>query len=114
MTRQMSHSVATNAAYYQAIVGEQHAANAYKSMADLRELKRENRSYREGSPKPGTRRRLFSVSESELVRTYFILHVRRRATPTIQECSKFLEMNPMPPRSPKNIQDKVKTFVRNA
>ena len=34
VTRQM---LATNAAYYQAIIGEQHAANAYKSMANLRE-----------------------------------------------------------------------------
>ena len=49
VTRQMSHSVATNAAYSQAIVGEQHAANAYETMADLREGRRkEKKSYREG------------------------------------------------------------------
>ena len=112
VTRQMSHSVATNAAYYQPIVGEQHAANAYKSMADLREGKREeNRSYREVCTSP--RRRLFTKAESELVRSFFARHVELRSTPTIRECGNFLERSPMPGRTAKNIQDKVKTIVRN-
>ena len=36
VTRQMPHSVSTSATYYQAIVGQQHAPDAYDSMTALR------------------------------------------------------------------------------
>ena len=36
VTRQMSHSVNTEAIYYQAIVGDKHAASAYSTMSNLR------------------------------------------------------------------------------
>ena len=96
VTRQMSHSVATNAAYYQAIVGEQHAADAYRSMAELREGKGTQLSHTpktpQDSPSPSPRRRLFTESETALVRTYFEQHLQRRSTPTIRECGMFLTL----------------------
>ena len=114
VTRQMSHSASTSAAYYQAIVGDKHAAGAFSWMYSLREGRHE-------SPTSSTcpsdvcsipRRRLFSVEETSFVETFFATHIDRRCTPTIGECRCFLEKYPMP-RTPKNIQDKVKTSLRN-
>ena len=58
------------------------------------------------------RRRLLSVEETSFVETYFATHIDCRCTPTIRECRCFLEKYLMP-QTPKNIQDKVKTSLRN-
>ena len=109
VTRQMSHSVATNVAYYQAIVGEQHAAAAYKTMSSLRQPQPEESPKACGTP----RRRLFSDNESETVKSYFSQNIESESTPTIRQCASFLYTHALN-RTPKNIQDKVKNLIRNA
>ena len=109
VTRQMSHSVATNVAYYQAIVGEQHAAAAYKTMSSLRRPQPEESPKACGTP----RQRLFSDNKSETVKSYFSQNIESESTPTIRHCASFLYTHPLD-RTPKNIQDKVKNLIRNA
>lgn len=54
----------------------------------------------------------FSEDETEKITSYFSTFIRSSKTPSLQECKKFLDSCPLPGRSAKNIQDKVKNIIK--
>lgn len=126
VTRQMSHSVSTDAQYYQAIVGDKHAAAAYSTMSNLRKersssgvpnssLSSANRSAEESSDTCSSvqRRRGYTPKETRAIESYFGRQIMEGKSVSLTECNEFLSSHPMT-RSPKNIQDKVRSVIKAA
>ena len=82
VTRQMSHTINTEALHYQAIVGDQHAASAFKTMSHLR-TGRESTPVADSEVPSETstasilsrvqQRRTFSTSGTEAVQKYLLV-----------------------------------------
>lgn len=115
VTRNMSHSVNTSAQYYQAIVGDSHAATAFETMSQLREDGSEVDAKSSESPlltpRKAQRRHAYSEKESNAVAKYFASHVEQGIPASLAECKEFLLVNEMA-RTPKNIQDKVRALFK--
>lgn len=114
VTRQLSHSAATDSQYYQAIVGDKHAAQAFESMEQLRTMRGVGKNTSDSpvvasSETQLQKRRSFSLQETELVCGHFAKSLKLRVTPSLAECKRFVEQYGVQ-RSPKNIQDKVKNL----
>ena len=80
VTRQMSHTINTEALHYQAIVGNEHAASAFTTMSQLRTVGNSSdvlsNTSRASTPRASTpckaqRRRPFSAEETLAVQEYF-------------------------------------------
>ena len=98
VTRQMSHSLNTEATYYQAIVGDQHAATAYTTMAELQQGTPTKQA--EKSPEPPKewlpvmpspkctprQRRRFSEEKTEDVKKFFQEQIENGMGVSLREC----------------------------
>ena len=99
VTMQMSHSVNTDAQYYQAIVGDSHAMSAFKSMTELRNRRADSSTCSEvgvTEQKSGElqRRRAFTAEETRVVMLYFKEHIAKRQSASLSECKDFLGVHP--------------------
>ena len=120
VTRQMSHSMSTEGLYYQAIVGDTHATEAFSTMAELRKTPdrqapvQSNRQEAPGLERQTTpqRRRPFTEEETKAVGEYFARDIEEGHSVPLAECKGFLQTHKLQ-RLPKNIQDKVRTLARS-
>ena len=108
VTRQMSHSVNTDAQYYQAIVGDSHAMSAFKSMTELRNRRADSSTCSEvgvTEQKSGElqRWRAFTAEETRVVMLYFKVHIAKRQSASLSECKDFLGVHTLK-RSPKTYK----------
>ena len=126
VTRQMSHSISTEGLYYQAIVGDDHAAAAFSTMAELRktpekrgtppsrstllETPTQQTPTSQGTPR-SQRRRPFTEEETQAVMQYFARDIEAGSTAPLMECKRFLHFHKLQ-RTPKNIQDKVRNLAK--
>lgn len=117
VTRNMSHSLNTNAEYYQAVVGDTHAVTAFETMSELRETpKQDGTVSKEHTPQSTPTRKLqqrrpYTTKESKKIMKYFASHIESAISPSLAECKAFLDAHDMV-RTPKNIQDKVRAASR--
>ena len=126
VTRHMSHSASTEAQYYQAIVGDQHAVSAYGIMTALREgggggadakstadqdQAGKSEVISKTASTPVQKRRTYTAEETKAVQDYFSHHISHGETASLRECAQFLLEHPLH-RSEKNIQDKVKSLSK--
>ena len=92
VTRQMSHS---DSQYYQAIVGDRHAASAYDSMKKLRKEGADKQVLSGDSPAPAAQessvqpRKPFSPEETRLVRDFFEGNLVKKQSVSLSECKAF-------------------------
>ena len=115
VTRQLSHSAATESQYYQAIVGDRHAVEAFGSMENLRAggtgNVKEEKLASESPCKELQKKNTFSADETAYIQEHFTENVEERRTPSLARCKTFLELSGLQ-RSAKNIQDKVKNLIK--
>ena len=114
VTRNMSHSLNTSAEYYQAIVGDSHAAEAFEAMSQLRhesdtKIKTSDSPSSLATPQKAQQRRLYSELETVAVAKYFAGYIEKGIAASLADCKEFLSVHPMK-RTPKNIQNKVRSF----
>lgn len=134
VTKQLSHTPETDAKYYQALTGPQHAAFAVKCLSDTKRPAitlpipqpmppiPDNRSSESrvdppaaASPvKTSKKKRRFTPEENETIQLYFEDYVREQKTPVLDECKAFVENHPMGGRTKQQIQDKVKDLIKRA
>ena len=110
----MSHSLNTEATYYQAIVGDSHAARAYSTMKRLQQetpSKQGDSSDTSRGICTPQRRCPFSQEETDQVKKYFKENIARGVTVSLVECKSFIS-NTKLSRTPKNIQDKVRNLLK--
>ncbi len=131
VTRQLSHTADTDINYYQALSGSKHAATALQRMEEARAKKSEGKGKAEIAPKttplsakgkgkeemttestPTRKRRRFTEEEEEMITLYFEDNIQSSDTPHLEDGVVFLQNHPLE-RTPKNIQDKVKTIIKN-
>jgi hypothetical protein len=108
VTRQLSHSAATESEYYQAIVGDSHTIQAFQSMEDLRRHEDSQCMKDEEQVTPSRRlqkKRMFTAEETASVAEHFECHVKEKRTPSLDECKAFVQKHQFD-RSGKSIQDK--------
>lgn len=120
---QMAHSTETHARFYRAITGAKDAAVAFHSMEKLRVQEKPGvvvRTKKSSSSSTGgettssaspRKRFRFSSKEEEQIKAHFATAISSHVTPSLGACRAFLAKNPMD-RSPKQIQDKVKNFIK--
>ena len=103
VTRQMSHSLNTEATYYQAIVGDSHAARAYSTMKQLQQetpSKQDDSSHTSRGICTPQQRCPFSQEETDQVKKYFRENIARGVTVSLVECKSFIS-NTKLSRTPK-------------
>ncbi len=141
ITRQLAHTQATEQQYYEALTGTQHAATAVAAMAKSR---KERGSLAGPSPSaapslpgpsglqsdkpeeslpgpsgvedsPKKRKKLmWAANDTEIVELYFESYIQSRDTPSLGACRQFLVDHPLKDRKAKQVQDKVKTCIKEA
>ena len=112
VTRQMSHQPEVSARYYEAVHGIEDSAKAFECMESLRSKEKHSQSC-SGEPstsgtsptKPTSSR--WSTYDTSLVERKFHKYIRSGKTPELQQCC-----NLRIDKTPKQIQDKVRTIVR--
>ena len=102
ITRQLSHTAKTDELHYQAIVGDEHSAQAFHSMESLR---------MGASPKSPGKRVPYTSQELQFIAKYFKSNINSGKTPSLKKCRKFLLNHPMS-REAKQVQDRVKNFIK--
>ena len=125
VTRQMSHSVNTEAIYYQAIVGDKHAASAYSTMSNLRTGQQttpvteneestpnriENEEKSESTPNRIRSTQQRRPYETEAIKRYFVFEIGAGDRVALAACKKILGLHDFS-RTAKNVQDKVRNLV---
>ena len=112
----MSHSSQTHEKYYQAVTGAPQAAVAHHFMEGLHQG--ESKPKAETEPKPveveetATEKRVFYTDhEEKLIREHFAPAIEALRPVTSRECEEFL-VDAELDRTVKQIQDKVRTMVR--
>ena len=112
VTRQMSHSVNTEAIYYQAIVGDKHAASAYSTMSNLRTGQQTTpvTEKEESTLRSTQQRRPYSDEETEAIKRYFVVEIGAGDRVALAACKKFLGLHHFS-RTAKNVQDKIRNLV---
>ena len=63
------------------------------------------------APRSVQRRRSYTPMETGNIMDYFAWHIDQGISVPLNECKEFLRSHPMT-RTPKNIQDKVKSFIK--
>ena len=98
----MAHSLPTQKRYYRMLENRDNAAEAYEIIQkDLLSV-----------PDVRKQRYTFSKKTTDMIEQYFENNITTRTLPRLAECARFLHDNPIESRSAKNIQDKVKTLIR--
>lgn len=97
VTRQLAHSSQTECQYYQAIIGDKHAAQAFQSMGRLCKEAAAGGTVSKplASPRTPSQRKGFTTAESETVSDYFEGNVVEGKTPSLTECKEFLRLHPI-------------------
>jgi hypothetical protein len=116
ITAQMSHQQGVSNRHYRAIRGTQDAATAFLAIEKLRTSagpspaagNLETPAQDDTAP-PEESSRKWSKSDTNFVREKFKKKIKKRETPTLQECSQLGLA-----KSAKQVQDKVRTLIRQA
>lgn len=128
VTRQLSHSIETDARFYQALESDQHAVAAFTTMETLRrgQAVQPEPQTDEGSPCSSksiptvgsstnagvVKRRPFTEAESDAIHEYFSGDIAAIHTPSLHDCKTFLTAHPSINRNAKQVQDKVKNIIK--
>ena len=106
VTKQMSHQADVSRKYYEAVHGAKDTAFAFQAMEHLR-------AAGSGSPSKlnledqNAESKWWSPADAQLIETHFSTFIKRGKTPGLGQCSN-VALN----RTPKQIQDKVRTIIR--
>ena len=96
VTRQMSHTINTEALHYQAIVGNEHAASAFTTMTQLRTVGNSSdvlsNTSRASTPCKAQRRRPFSAEETLAVQEYFGGAIEEHVSVPLADCKRFFQI----------------------
>lgn len=103
----MKHSLSTQRRYYRALESQKNSLEAYKIV---------NRAL---LPRPSgdnitlmPRKRTFTDSQETSIREYFKVSIESASPISLRAAAQFLDHCPMEGRTPKHIQDKIRTFIR--
>lgn len=103
----MCHSLPTQRKYYRLNKSRESAVQAFSLVQSLPPST--STATQSTTPK---KRRPWDEKDSALVEEVFHQHIVTKSTPSIEECELFLAKFNMQGRSTKNLQDKVRTFIR--
>ena len=102
LSNQMSHSASTHRRHYEELGTATHAAQAHKVAKSLT-----------GKTKGKRARYPFSEEETRAVHKFFFAEIEQSKSASLEDCRRYLKRHPNPHnRTPKNIQDKVKSIVK--
>ncbi len=107
LSKHMGHSLATSSKYYQVNVTPDEHIDTFERIATLGKRKK-----RDASPPPPPKRLAWSENQTKLIKDYFKVAIASGTAVTLSEARDFLRVNNIPGRTPKAVQDKVKTIRR--
>ena len=98
----LNHSLDTQKRYYRHIESQHDSVHAYELVNAV-----------ESAPKKRpAKRRMFTEEQIDTIETYFADNISAGQTILLKDAAIFLESQPMKGRTAKNIQDKVRTLIR--
>ena len=102
----MKHSLQTQRRYYRALESQKHSLEAFNIV---------NTELLPASPAtPLQKKRMYTDIQEARIRQYFQHSIKNSSHISLSEATAFLTAYPMEGRTPKNIQDKVRTIIRQA
>ena len=106
LSRHMSHTLSTSHQYYQANVTAEEHIDTFERISSLGKRKT-------GTPPPlQAMRRAWTAGQTQSIELYFNHEIESGKSITLLAAREFLAQHEMPGRTPKSIQDKVRTFTR--
>lgn len=111
VTQQLTHTSQTDVLHYQAIHAPSHAAQAFKTMEELR--KRQQSECKNADEKLG-KRVPFSPTDVQEMKRQFKQFIQDGRCPSSTERTAFLKRYPITGKNRKDVQDKVHSVYREA
>ena len=104
----MAHSLATQRRYYRSLQDNEHTVEAFEAISSLLPVPPST-----SDPTPPLKKIRFLPEQLADIEKAFASHIEMGKCPSLKECGAYLAMRPIPGRSPKHIQDRVRTVLRN-